>query len=470
MRREKEDEYKRHVEETSGDYTVKKSKVLDNVAKVVTLIIAFLIWLYVISTTDVAVNETFDLIPIDIQGVEEIQENGLAVQSMDFDRINVTLTGTRSALSKVNSENLSAYIDLSGISSPGSYSLTVKYNMPSGVALAMPSETVQVIVDRRSTRVFTVDSSKIRLDSWNVAEFCRIDLEKSTVDIDYVVVDAPTMVLSRVADVRIRSNTTITLSTNSDVSAEVELIDQNGDVIEDSSINVRAYKGGTITESGSLSGGVYKGTVSVSISLIKEKTVPLTVRDSDGLISSDRVTLSPSSVVIKGSPSVVDSLSEIELGTFSSKNLTDVTGGTALLSFESQGLTEGIDEIVSLDGEPFENGVIRAEAKIAVGETYRLMIPKSYVTIIGGEAELVGDNLTLTLRTVGDETYYLLLEQRIQSGDSGINLVVNLTDINVATQTVAPVTVIFSPEFEGRIYEVFDKDAPYTVMVKPLEK
>lgn len=468
MKRSKDEEYKRHVEETGGDYTVKKSKVLDNIAKVVTLILAFFIWLYVISTTDVAVNETFDLVPIDLQGTESIQANGLAVHSMDFDRINVTLTGTRNALSKVNGDNLSAYVDLSDVREPGVYSRTVKFNMPSGVALAMPSESVQITVDRRETAVFSADAAKLHIDSWSVAEFCRIDRERSAVDIDYVVVDGPSMVLSRVADIRIRSNTTVTLSTNSDVSAVIDLIDKEGNVITDSSLSVKAYQGGSI-EGGSLTGGVYRSTVSVAISLIKEKTLPLVAKDSDGFLTSGQITLSPATVVVKGSPAAVDALDALELPSFSAKNLTGVKTNLAYLTLESAGLPEGITEITTTEGVVFADGIVRAEARIAVGETYRLTIPKSYVTIIGGEAALVDDSITLTLRTTGDETYFLLLEQQIQNGAPGINLVVNLTDIHVGVQTVAPVTVIFSSEFEGKVYEIFAKDAPYTATVKAIE-
>lgn len=471
MRKEKREteEYERHVRETGGDYDVKKSRTWDNIAKALTLVIAFLIWLYVVTTNTDTQNATFDLIPIDLVGVEAMTEKGLAVQNMDFDRVNVTLKGTRQALSDVTAENISAYIDLSGITTPGDYPLIVKYNLPSGVAIDSPAETVQVTVDRLSSTVFTVDQSKIKLDSWTVAEDCYIDFGKSVVDINYVVVEAPTMVLSRVADVRVRSNNTVTLSTNSDVSAVVEVVDKNGNVITDPSITLKAYKGGAITESGSLSGGVYRSDVSVSISLVKEKTIPLIATDSDGLIPSEQITITPAEVVVVGSPAVVDSLSAVDLGTFSAKKLVETENGVAVLHFEKTDLPEGINTVSESNAQKILDNAVSATVEVRVGKTHELEVPNSYVTVVGGKAELVGDSVKLSLRSVADEAYYLLLEQRIQSGEGGISLVVNLNGLNVLTQTVAPITVIFSADFEGKVYEVLDEDAPYTVTVKPLE-
>ena len=75
----------------------KKAILFDNIAKGLTLLVAFLIWLYVCSTNDatMTVENTFDVIPVTIIGTEEMNEHGLAVQDMSFYNLNITLKGCK---------------------------------------------------------------------------------------------------------------------------------------------------------------------------------------------------------------------------------------------------------------------------------------------------------------------------------------------------------------------------------------
>ena len=470
MKNREEEQYQKHVETSSGDYTVKKSRVANTVIKIVTFLAAILIWLYFVQNNDATQEKVYDLIPIELQGTQSMSNNGLAVYSMSFDTINVTLTGSGNALKSVDRSDISAYIDLSDVMAPGEYDLTVKVKVPSGFAPPTYSDTVTVHVDKLAVKTFTVDSSNINVSSWSLEEFCVMDLENSSVNINYVTVRAPTSVLSLINDVRISSNTTITSGGNHDSSATVVFVDENGEEIVDNEIKYTLYSGGSVDISGVVTGGQKVATPSVSVVLVKEKTVPLTVTDSEGFISSDRIIMTPSVVTIKGSPEAVNAISEMSLGTFSSKNLVDPNKNYTDLVFEYLTLPDGITGVYDSSGREYQDGKINAKVRVNTGKGYALNVPAEYVTFVGGNARLASGFVTVYIRSVtDDDTYFLLLEQMIMNGQPGINLVVNLTGINVTGRTEAPVTVIFSSEFSGKLYEIYtEEDTPYTATVMPV--
>lgn len=465
-----DEQYQKHVETSSGDYTVKKSRALNTVLKIVTFLAAVLIWLYFVQNTDVPQEKVFDLIPIELQGTQSMTNNGLAVHSISFDTINVTLTGSGSALRSVDRDDISAYIDLSDIWAPGDYDLTVKIRVPSGFAPPSYSETVTVTVDRLVSEVFEVDNSKINVSSWSLEESCVMDLENSSVNVDFIMVEAPTRVLSLIADVRISSNTTITSGANHDSSATVLFIDENGEEISNDEIKYTLYSGGSLGEDGTVTGGERVDMPSVSVALIKEKTVPLTVQDTEGIIGSDRIIMTPSVVTIKGTPEAVNSIDELSLGSFSAKNLVNPDRTYTDITFEYVALPEGITGIYDKSGDEYENGRINARVRVNTGIGYEFRIPGEYVTFVGGSAQLASEPIRVYVRsTTEDDTYVLLLQQMITLGQPGIDLVINLTDVNVTGRTEAPVTIIFSSEFSGKLYEIYtEEDTPYTAMVEPV--
>ncbi len=463
MKNRSDEKYQQHVRETAGDYAVKRNRMFDNIAKVVTLVIAIILWLYVGTSVDVTAEETFDMIPLTVQGGEDLEAQDLAVLSMSYDTLNVTLKGTRSALSSVTNSNLTAYVDLSGIDAANVYTLPVSFKLPSGVTLAKEPADVVVTVDRLDTCLFAVDGSLFAVNSWMVTDSCYIDFDNATADVDYLLVEAPSLLMSKVASVRIVANTAIPLTGTSDLSASVEVIDAAGNALTDTQITVKAYQGGVVAN-GSLRGGTLKKQISVHIPVVKEKTVPVVLTDSEGILSS-AITMNPATVLIKGSPEAVDAVSSFDLGSFSAKNIVNAENGVASLYCSVKALPQGITSATLADGSAFTTAV----AQVAVGGTYELTVPRSLVTVVGGEALLVDDVITLTVRTDGDETYFLLLENNIAAGKGGVSLVVNLTDMDLVGEIEAPVTVIFSAEYEGKVYEIYSEDTPYTATVRPIE-
>ena len=88
-------------------------------AALFSLIVAFGIWLYVITTVSPGSEDTFSNIPVTLQNEAALSERGLMVTTQDVPTVTLRLSGNRSDLIKLNSSNIVLTADLSGIYEPG---------------------------------------------------------------------------------------------------------------------------------------------------------------------------------------------------------------------------------------------------------------------------------------------------------------------------------------------------------------
>lgn len=83
------------------------------------VVIAFGLWLYVITSVSPESEDTFYDIPVVMEGESFLNERGLMLTSGSTSSISLQLAGTRADLSKVNRGNITVKVDLSKISEPG---------------------------------------------------------------------------------------------------------------------------------------------------------------------------------------------------------------------------------------------------------------------------------------------------------------------------------------------------------------
>lgn len=443
--------------ETKSPQKSRKDRRLDNIAKVLTVVFAFFIWLYVFSTNDATkhVEETFDVIPVQVMGAEEMTANGLAVLDMTYYNTNVTLRGTKASLSDVTYDNLWAYVDLSDVTEPGVYEKTVKYNLPSGVALAesMTKEVIEVTVDTVASKSFKVDSSKLYFENWSIASGCEIDFDAVTMNVDSVKIEAPTMLLGEITDLRIRLIDHFTMTSSTNLSAVVEALNASGEVISDRNLKITATKN-----------GVVRSAVSVTLPLVMKKTVPLTLTEVNGVIGEEQITLSHTAVTIKGEPMSIQAIRSLSLGTFDIRSIV-MDEVTKSFNVTLSALPIGVTELITADGESIKDGKLTVTATLKLGSSVTVTVPKTYFKVVGGDAEVREESLALTLTAISDNAYLYYLETAISEGREGITLIVNVADLDLSRENKAPVTVLFSSDFDSRIVERFAKGIPYTVTV-----
>lgn len=96
------------------------------------VVCALLIWVYVTDTQGEDIDKTFQGVKVVFEGETTMRESrGLIVSDIENNSLRVTLTGNRRTVSALNAADLTAVIDLNGISKTGTYSLAPKMTYPS---------------------------------------------------------------------------------------------------------------------------------------------------------------------------------------------------------------------------------------------------------------------------------------------------------------------------------------------------
>ena len=140
---------------------MKKSK-LTSIA--LSLVIAFGLWLYVVTNVSQEADYTIYNVPVVMEGETVLTERNLMITSVSADDVDLTLSGNRSDLAKVSSGNTILKVDLTKIYEPGE-KIALNYNpvFPSDVptnALTIQNRhpaNIYITVEARRTKEVPVE-------------------------------------------------------------------------------------------------------------------------------------------------------------------------------------------------------------------------------------------------------------------------------------------------------------------------
>lgn len=127
---------------------------------VLSVIFAVGVWLFISLRLYPTVPKTIEHIPvtIDISG-STANQNGLSVVSCDVEEVTVKLLGSRTQISRLTEETLTAYFDADSISSAGTRNLTLKIKSDTGLNYEVQEISpakASVVFDKMDTRDFDV--------------------------------------------------------------------------------------------------------------------------------------------------------------------------------------------------------------------------------------------------------------------------------------------------------------------------
>lgn len=104
------------IRNTKDNFDRKSRKVS---SAVLSLIIAFGLWLYVVNNVSKEDDITFNNIPVIREGETVLSEKNLMITDISTETVSLNLAGSRDDLNKVDSSNLGVKINLSNIDEPG---------------------------------------------------------------------------------------------------------------------------------------------------------------------------------------------------------------------------------------------------------------------------------------------------------------------------------------------------------------
>ena len=285
-----------------------RNKILSGLLSVV---LAFSLWLYVITYVSSGSEETYYNIPVVFEGEVVLNERGMMLSSAEKQTITLVLSGNRSDLSKVNSGNITVKASLTGIYEPGEnieldYTISYPGDVPSNafVEESRNPETVKVSVEKLvSNKEIPV---VVRYNGTSVPEGFMCDKENAELDHDVVLISGP----GSVADLI------------SQAVVEVDLTDKRESISEDFRYTLCDAEGNPIDAE-----AITVNTESVHLDLrirrVKEVALKVNLVYGGGVSPENvSVSLDYETIRVSGGEAVLDSLGdEIVIGTINMAEL-----------------------------------------------------------------------------------------------------------------------------------------------------
>lgn len=392
---------------------MKKNKLY---SLLLSVIIAFGLWYYVITTVSPDSEAPIYNIPVVMDGESVLNERGLMITSKSTSTVSLRLSGTRADLNKVNSGNITVKVDLSTIYEPGEqielfYTPTYPGDVPSNAFVEEYKSPVYVTVEKRTDKNVPVEIHWTGTRS----EGYLYDTESAILDNPTINVIGPASVADQIDHAVI----------------EVDLTDREESFSENFRYTLVDAEDNPV-DAEQITTNTAEVRLDMSIQRIKEVQLLAEVIYGGGATAKTAtVTVEPSSIRLSGSDAVLaeqgDSI------TLCTVNLADIDTSTRLIYTIS--LREGITN---------QSGV--TEAKVIIefnGLTTREFIVEDIQSLNvpeGMEAEIINERMTVKVRGPSADMAQLTAED--------ISVTVDFADAAVGTATYKAV-ITFADAFRN---------------------
>ena len=383
---------------------------------ILSVLVAFGLWLYVVNNVTQEDDMTFYNVPVVMEGENILTEQNLMITRRSAQSVSVNLFGKRSDLSKINSGNLTAKVNVSKIDMPGeNIALAYTLSYPDSVSANDFTEGnrnpayIYVDVDIRRTREVpvTVKWTGTRSEDY------IYDTENAVLDYTAVTVTGPASVADQIEQAVIEIDLTEQFKSISD-TFRYTLCDANGDPVDAERINTN----------------VEEIRLDLPIQRIREVKLAVDVIYGGGANSQNTVvTIEPKSLRLSGGDAVLAEFGDTY--TIATLNLAEIE--------KSQDLTY---TLTLPEGITNQTGVNEVTVSIKftglITREFTLDTFKSINVPAGMTAEIINATLTVKVRGPAEELNRLTAED--------ISAVVDFSNAEAGTATYKA-TIMFGEEF-----------------------
>lgn len=392
-----------------------KKKIL---MALLSLVLSFALWLYVITVVSPGSDDTFYDIPVIFTGETTLTERELIITDVLTEDVTLKLEGNRSDLVLLDRSNIEVIADLSRINMAGTHRLRFDVYYPGTVSDGAfkilnqePSEVTVVVENRKSVSVPVV----IDYQKTSVPEGFVADTENATLDYSRISVTGPESVIDQVAEARIY--VTLTDLKESIVVGKypIYLCDKEGVPLSDVSLVVPS---------------VTEVQLSVKIQQWEDINLFVSVIDGGGATQKNsKIEILPKTIRLAGSEAALKKLADgLEIGEINlGELLIDTTKSVSLEGL----LPEGVTNL---------SGTTDAVVKISFPNlrTKELTVDEADIELVnvpeGMEAELTTKTLKIHVRgTIGQIA-------NITPGD--LRVIIDLANAPVGTAQVKAQIII----------------------------
>ena len=267
----------------------------------VSVAIAFFMWLYVITVDSPDYRDTIYDIPLTFVGETALRDRNLVVTNISSDTVDITFSGNRSDVLKLNKSNITLKVDLAKIYDPGVHTVEWTVTLPGDVPNnAFTRENVNPDKVTVTTENWVRKEIPVRvLFVGSVPMGVFADTENVVKDVSTVFVSGPESAIEQVAEALI----TIDLSEHRESISDYyryTLVNEKEEPVDAAGIEVN----------------VEEVRVDMVIQTVKDVNLVINVVDGGGATSETMaLNYEPRTIKIAGSEAVLAELDEITLGT-----------------------------------------------------------------------------------------------------------------------------------------------------------
>lgn len=380
-------------------------------AVLLSVVIAFGLWLYVVNNVSQEDVDTFYNIPIVMEGESVLNERGMMITGKSTTTATLRLSGSRSDLSKVNSSNITLKADLSKIYEPGTR-ISVDYT------ISFPGDVAQnaFTVESRSSIYLDVEYRREKEVPVTVkyvgerSEDFLYDTENAVLDYPNIKIIGPASVADLIASAVIEVDLT-EQKESLDRNYRYTLCDKDGNAVDAAEI---------VTNTAEV-------RVQVPIRAVKEISLQLGVTYGGGATTSNTaIEITPSKIRVSGSETALDELGDVVI--LGKINLAEI------LKNEDKTFPISLPE-----GVTNETGISEAQVSVKFNglttREFSIDTIRSVNVPDGMKVDIITEMLTVSVRGPAAEVAKLT--------DEDISLTVDFTNAEVGTFTFKA-TAIFA--------------------------
>ena len=340
--------------------------------------VAFGLWLYVVTTVSQKDDRTYYNIPVVMEGEAKLNERNLMITEKSADTVSLHLSGTRGELNKLSTgNNLTVKVDLSNIEEPGE-NIRLQYTpvYPPDVSSSAVSvvsrnpEEIYISVDYRRTKEVPVIINWTGTRSENYI----YDTENALLDNATITLSGPASVVDQIDHAQI----------DIDLSEQVESISQS---FRYTLCNAE----GEPVDAEQILTSVEEVRLDMQIQRIKEMNLAVDVIYGGGATSQNTtISISPATIRVSGGEAVLAGLGDTY--SIATINLAELDRNNNELTFPIN-LPEGVTN---------QTGVTEAKVTVRFTDLVSREFTIDQFQIVnlpeGMEAEIINANLTVKVR------------------------------------------------------------------------
>lgn len=325
------------------------------------LVIAFGLWLYVVTVVDPESVQTYYNVPVILDGSNILESRGLMLISDSDIRLDLELSGNRTDLNQLSKDNITILADLSGITSAGEH--TVRYNISypgsisSGITpLNLESQQITVQVAEWAKKDVPVEVDY----TGSLPADYTADRQNIVLDHSKVTVSGPKEVVDRIDS----------------ASISLDLTDRTQDFTEICDIVFRDQAGAPVTDLSHVTTSATHATAMLKVSMLKTIDIVVEVIPGGGMVEEDITFVADrTQLVVSGPAATLADLDQLTLTLDLSK-----VSATQTLRFDIE-LPEGVTNVT---------GVSQVNVDVTIPEltTKTFFVYKSQFEIINAPEDM----------------------------------------------------------------------------------